>query len=194
MMNFDNEIRNFGLDNKVPITKDDTLTFLIETIDRYNAKNILEIGTAIGYGCIAMAEYSSCEHIDTVELNKDRYDIATQNVKNKHLDDKITIFHQDALEYISNTDKKYDLVYLDGPKGQYINYLPHLVKLLNPNGIIFADNLHFHGMVTGEIPVSRGCRSMIRGLHRYIDEVTTNPIFDTTIYNIGDGVGVSRLK
>ena len=85
-------------------------------------------------------------------------------------------------------------MYLDGPKGQYINYLPLIVKLLNPNGIIFADNLFFHGMVTGEIPVSKGCRAMIKGLKNYINEITTNPIYDSQILEIGDGIGITKLK
>ena len=87
------------------------------------------------------------------------------------------------------------MVYLDGPKGQYINYLPLLTKLLNPNGIIFADNLNFHGMVTGEIEITRGCRSMIKGLKNYIAEITTNPIYETKLHtSIGDGVGITKLK
>jgi len=72
--------------------------------------------------------------------------------------------------------------------------LPLLTNLLNSNGIIFADNLNFHGMVTGEIPVTRGCRAMIKGLKNYIEEVTTNPIYETQLYKeIGDGVGVTRI-
>ena len=88
----------------------------------------------------------------------------------------------------------YSINMIEQRKGQYINYLPYLTKLLNKGGIIFADNLHFHGMVTGEIPITRGCRAMIKGLKRYIEEITTNDIYDTTIYDIGDGVGVTILK
>ena len=101
----------------------------------------------------------------------------------------------DAKEYLTLCNKKYDFVYLDGPKGQYINYLPLIEKLLNPNGIIFADNLNFHGMVTGEIPVTKGCRAMIKGLKNYINEITTNSKYESEIYtNIGDGVGITRIK
>ena len=91
-------------------------------------------------------------------------------------------------------NKKYDFIYLDGPKGQYINYLPYLINILNPKGIIFADNLYFHGMVTGKIPVSRGCRAMIKGLHKYIDEIKSNPKLATQILDIGDGIGISQKK
>ena len=188
------DMKSYALENKVPITKDDTISFVCETIDKYKAKQVLEIGTAIGFGSIVMASETSLEHIDTLEIDETRYNEAIKNIENYQLSDRITVHLIDAKEYLVKCTKKYDLVYLDGPKGQYINYLPHIVKLLNPNGIIIADNLHFHGMVTGAIPVTRGCRAMIKGLKKYIDEITTNSIFDTKILNIGDGVGFTMIK
>lgn len=194
MIKLDKEIKKYGNENKVPITKDDTLSFLIQTINENGSKQILEIGTAIGFGSIAMAENTNCEHIDTVEIDEERFNIANKNIQEKGLENKISTHLIDAKEFLLNCKKKYDFVYLDGPKGQYINYLPLITNILNPNGIIFADNLHFHGMVTGEIPVTKGCRAMIRGLHKYIDEITSNQIYESKIYNIGDGVGVTKLK
>ena len=167
---------------------------MLETINNHNSKQVLEIGTAIGYGCIAMAEFTNCEHIDTLEKDEERFKIANENINSKNLQNKITTHLCDAKDYLMNCQKKYDFIYLDGPKGQYITYLPYLVKLLNKNGIIFADNLHFHGMVTGEIPVTKGCRAMIKGLKNYINEITTNDMFESEIFNIGDGVGVTKLK
>ena len=194
-MKIDKEIRQYGKENKVPITLDDTLSFLLETINKNQSKQILEIGTAIGYGSITMAENTECEHIDTLEIDQERFNVANENIKSKQLESKISTHLIDAKEYLTNCKKKYDFVYLDGPKGQYINYLPLIVNILNPNGIIFADNLNFHGMVTGEIPVSKGCRAMIKGLKNYINEITTNPMFDTVLYTeLGDGVGVTKLK
>ena len=194
-MQIDKDIREYGKSNRVPITLDDTLLFLIQTINENNSKHILEIGTAIGFGCISMATNTECEHIDTLEIDEERFNIANQNIKRKGLENKITTHLTDAMEYLKNCNKKYDFIYLDGPKGQYINYLPYLIKILNKGGIIFADNLNFHGMVTGEIPVTKGCRAMIKGLKNYISEITTNHNLETQIFtNIGDGVGVSRLK
>jgi len=188
------DIKEYGLNHNVPISKDDTLCFLLETIEKNNCKDILEIGTAIGYSSITMATKTNCTHIDTLEIDEERFNIANLNIKNANLINKITTHLVDAKIYLENCQKKYDFVYLDGPKGQYINYLPLIVKLLNPNGIIFADNLFFHGMVTGEIPVSKGCRAMIKGLKNYIKEITTNPIYDSQILEIGDGIGITKLK
>lgn len=192
MINLDKDMKEYGKNHKVPISLDDTLDFLIKTINDSNSKHILEIGTAIGYSSIAMAENTNCISIDSVELDYSRYLLAKENVAKHNLQDRITLYNEDALEYIKNSDKTYDFIYLDGPKGQYINYLPYLMKILKVNGIIFADNLYFHGMVTGAIPVSKGCRAMIKGLHKYIDEINSNPNLDTKIYDIGDGIGISK--
>lgn len=192
MINIDNDLKEYGKNHKVPISLDDTLDFLIKTINDSNSKYILEIGTAIGYSSIAMAENTDCIRIDSVEIDQSRYLLAKDNVARHNLLNRISLYNGDALEYIKNTNKTYDFIYLDGPKGQYINYLPHLMKILKINGIIFADNLYFHGMVTGSIPVSKGCRAMIKGLHRYIDEINSNPNLDTKIYDIGDGIGISK--
>jgi predicted O-methyltransferase YrrM len=108
--------------------------------------------------------------------------------------DKIDAKLIDARLYIDECDKKFDLIYLDGPKGQYINYLPKLLQLLNPNGCIIADNIFFHGMVTGEIVTPTSCRSMINGLRQYVDEVTHNPKLESHIYQLGDGICVTKLK
>lgn len=192
MINLDKDMKEYGKNHKVPISLDDTLDFLIKTINNSNSKHILEIGTAIGYSSIAMAENTNCISIDSVELDHSRYLLAKENVAKHNLQDRIALYNEDALEYIKNSDKTYDFIYLDGPKGQYINYLPYLMKILKVNGIIFADNLYFHGMVTGAIPVSKGCRAMIKGLHKYIDEINSNPNLDTKIYDIGDGIGISK--
>lgn len=194
-MKINQDIKQFGNTHKVPITLDDTLCFLCQTIDQYNCKSVLEIGTAIGFGSITMATNTHLDHIDTVELDDERYTIAVENVLNEGLGDKISIHHMDAMSYIQQCNKQYDLIYLDGPKGQYINYLPYLKCLMHKGSVLVADNLNFHGMVTGEIPVTRGCRSMIKGLHRYIDAITIDSDLDTIIYrDLGDGVGVSILK
>ncbi len=188
------EIKKFGKENNVPISLDDTLSFLLSTININNCKQILEIGTAIGYSSIAMATNANCEHIDTVEIDASRYNIAVKNIAEANKQDKITPYLMDAMEYLKTCTKKYDLIYLDGAKNQYVHYLPYLKQILNPDGIIFADNLYFHGMVLGKTKVTTGCRAMIKSLHQYIAEITTDPTLDSLIYEIGDGVGITKLK
>ena len=187
-------LKEFAKQNNVPISKDDTMEFIIKTINENNFKQILEIGTAIGFGSINMAKNTNCFHIDTVEIDEKTYIIAKENVIQNKVDDKVTLHNIDAKIYIENCDKKYDFIYLDGPKGQYINYLPQLLNLLNEKGIIIADNIFFHGMVTNEIETPPSCRSMIKGLHNFVDFITTNENLNSHIYNIGDGVALIKKK
>lgn len=187
------EIREYGEKNDVPISKEDTLNFLLTTIKENKYKQVLEIGTAIGYATIAFAFLDCVKQVESVEKDENRFNLARENIEKSGLKNKITIYNMDAKIFLQNNEKTYDFIYLDGPKGQYINYLPYLLKMLNKNGILVADNLFFHGMVTGEIPVTKGCRSMIKGLKNYIQEINTNPNLKTEILNIGDGLGITKL-
>lgn len=193
-MQIDENIKSFGKQNKVPISLDDTLCFLCKTIMEENSKQILEIGTAIGFSSITMADNTPCQHIDTLEIDADRYQEAKKNIASHNLQDKITPYLIDAIDYLKTCKKTYNLIYLDGPKGQYINYLPYLINILEPNGIIIADNLFFHGMVTGKIPITKGCRAMIKGLKNYINAIQNHPNLVSRILDIGDGLGISRKK
>lgn len=178
--------------NNVPITKDETIEFIVNYINQNNVKTILEIGTAIAYGSINMAMCDSVTSITTLEIDTNSYREALNNIAKYNLLDKIDARLIDAKWYIEECDKKFDLIYLDGPKGQYINYLPRLLELLNPDGTIIADNIFFHGMATGEIVTPASCRSMVNGLRLYVDEVTHNEKLQSHIYQIGDGICVTR--
>ncbi len=190
-MKMDKDIQKYGIEHKVPITLEDTLSFLCKNINENNYKQVLEIGTAIGFGSITMAENTNLVHLDSVEIDEKMFNIASKNVNNHNLQNKITLYNCDAINYLKQCTKKYNFIYLDGPKGQYINYLPYLINLLSKGGMLIADNLYFHGMVTGKIPISKGCRAMIKGLKKYIEEIKSNPNLHSTILDIGDGVGVS---
>lgn len=187
-------LKLYAKQNNVPITKDDTMEFIVDYINQNNVKTILEIGTAIAFGSISMAMCESVTHITTLEIDTTNYREALNNIAKHNMLDKIDARLIDAKWYLQECDQKFDLIYLDGPKGQYINYLPRLLELLNPNGTIIADNIFFHGMATGEIVTPSSCRSMVNGLRQYVDEVTHNPKLETHIYQLGDGVCVTKLK
>ena len=185
-------LKVYAEQNDIPITKDDTMNFIVDYINQHKVQTVLEIGTAIAFGSINMALCDSVKSVETVEISTDNYRQALNNIAKYNLLDKINAHLIDAKQFIDECDEKYDLIYLDGPKGQYINYLPRLLELLNPNGTIIADNIFFHGMVTGEIPTPASCRSMVNGLRRYVDEVTHNPKLESHIYHMGDGICVTK--
>ena len=114
--NFNKEIYDYGHKFGVPISLNDTLTFLCDTINKHGCKQVLEIGTAIGYGSISISQNTCAEHIDTLEIDPERIKVAKDfltknNVKN------VTIFEGNAINYLKTCTKKYDFVYMDGPRG-----------------------------------------------------------------------------
>lgn len=185
------DIKKIGKDLHLPITLDETLEFLIDTIKKNNAKNILEIGSAVGYSAIAMAE-CGVKHIDTVEIDTERAKTAKENVKIENYDNIINVINADAKNFLDECTNKYDFVYLDGPKGQYVNYLDKLIECTKIGGIIFADNVLFKGMVRGSMPVAHGVKAMIKNLRLYLDKIENHPKLKTEIFEIGDGVSISK--
>ena len=127
--------------NNIPITKDETMKFIVDYINNNKVQTILEIGTAIAYGSINMALCDSVKKVTTLEIDTNNYREALNNIAKYNLLSKIDARLIDAKWYLQECDQKFDLIYLDGPKGQYINYLPILLKLLNTNGAIIADNI-----------------------------------------------------
>lgn len=185
-------IKDYAKINKVPIALDDTLSFLLKTINNNKFEEILEIGTAIGYSAINMANLDNVKHIDTLEIDPDRAKIAQININNEKLSEKIKIYLLDAKLFLENSKKTYDFIFLDGPKGQYINYIDYCLQILNIGGIIFVDNIYFKGMVNGKIPVSKGVRSLVRHLQEFLTYIYTIDGIEVNEFDIGDGVCIIK--
>ncbi len=188
----DIELRKYAKENKVPIIQDEGLEFLRQMIILKDCKRVLEIGTAIGYSSIQMAKLGVI--VDTIEINENMYNLAKENVKKAKYEDKINIFFADALELDINLLKKYDLIFIDAAKAQYINFFNKYKVLLNDKGIIITDNLLFHGLVLEENIESRNLRQLVNKIKKYNEWLMEQNDFDTTIYNIGDGVALSIKK
>ena len=190
--NLDIELRDYAKKNEVPIIQDEGLHFLRQVIMLKKCTNILEIGTAIGYSAIQMAKLGVS--VDTIEINTDSYNIALDNVKKANLSDKITIYNEDALLIDISKLKKYDLIFIDAAKAQYINFFNKFKVLLTDNGVILTDNLLFHGLVLETEFKSRNLRQLVNKIRKYNEWLLEQDDFDTTIYNIGDGVALSIKK
>ena len=179
--------------NNVPIMMKDGIEFLTNYIKENNVKNILEIGSAIGYSAIRMALVSDDIYITTIERDKVRYDEAVKNIKEANLGNQINIILDDAFNV--DIDFKFDLIFIDAAKAQYIKFFEKFKNNLSPDGVIVSDNLKFHGLVTTSEKIeSRNVRQLVRKLKNYIDFLENNSEFETTFYDLGDGVAVSRRK
>ena len=189
-----NELEEYAYKNNVPIMQKDGIEFLTNYIKENNIKNILEIGSAIGYSAIKMALVRDDINVTTIERDKDRYDIAVQNINNFNLSNRINIINSDALE-IELTDK-YDLIFIDAAKSQYIKFFEKFDKNLNIGGVVVSDNLSFHGLVEDDSKTNnRNTKQLVRKIRKYIDYLKENDNYKTIFYELGDGVAVSiKLK
>jgi len=187
------DIVEYAQINGVPIIKDEGLAFLITLLMTKKPKRILEIGTAIGYSASLMALYSEAI-IDTMEIDENSFKVAQNNVKSLGLEKRINLFLGDALTLKEMVkDNQYDLVFIDGPKGQYINFFELYEPLLLKGGVVVTDNLYFHDLLFEEIE-SKNLYSLVRKIDNYNQYLIERKDYETHIFNIGDGIGVSIKK
>ena len=187
------DFKGFNKDEYVPILRDESISFLFRLVQKLEPKNILEIGTYIGYSASIMLTASLNSKLETVEIKEENASWARENLK--EFGDRAVVFCDDAknlIEKLCQDKKKYDFIFLDGPKGQYIRYFPILKELLNVNGYLVADNVYFHGMVKMEGKIPHKHRSIVNNLRKFIDAISTDKDFETKIFEIGDGVSVSK--
>ncbi|MBP3766314.1 MAG: O-methyltransferase [Bacilli bacterium] len=187
------KMEEYAIENNIPIMMKDGIEFLTNYIKENNVKNILEIGSAIGYSAIRMALVSSDIYVTTIERDETRYNEAIKNIKEANLGNQINIILDDAFNV--DIDFKFDLIFIDAAKAQYIKFFEKFKNNLSSDGVIVSDNLKFHGLVdTTEHIESRNVRQLVRKLKNYIDFLENNKEFETTFYDLGDGVAVSRKK
>lgn len=187
------ELEKYALENNVPIMEKEGIDFLTDYIKEHKIKKILEIGSAIGYSAIKMALVNEDIVVTTIERDTQRYKEAVKNIKNFKLNTRINIINEDALEI--NLSDKYDMIFLDAAKGQYINFFNKFCDNLNSNGVIITDDLSFHGMVEGKtITNNRNTKQLIRKIQKYIDFLKANEDFTTEFYQIGDGISVTKKR
>ena len=179
--------------NNIPIMQKEGIEFLTNYIKENNVKTILEIGSAIGYSAIKMALIDKNITITTIERDKERYDLAMNNISNLNLNNQIEIFNEDAL--IFDTDKKYDLIFIDAAKAQYIKFFEKYKKNLNENGTIISDNLEFHGLVKNKEQIkNRNTLQLVKKIEKYVNFLKDNDEFETEFIKLGDGIGISKRK
>lgn len=195
MKEFILEMEEYAKDKNVPIIEKDSITFLMKYIKLNNVKNILEIGSAIGYSSILMASVSEDVKVTTIERDEARYMECLKNVKKCNMDKKINVVYQDALEVNLTDQVKYDLIFIDAAKGQYIKFFEKFKYFLAKGGIIVTDNLKFHGYVGKSDTIeSKNLRQLVTKIENYVEFLKSNEEFDTHFYDIGDGLSVSVRK
>lgn len=189
------EMENYAKEKNVPIIEKDSIAFIMKYIKANNIKNILEIGSAIGYSAILMASSNQDTKVTTIERDNERYMECLKNVKKAGLEKKINVVFQDALELNLAENNVYDLIFIDAAKGQYIKFFEKFQYFLAPKGAIITDNLNFHGLVgKSETIESKNLKSLVEKIEKYVEYLKENEEFDTKFYELGDGISISFRK
>lgn len=193
-LNIDERIsarRADALSRGIPVADDETLNFLLLTLAATRPKRILEIGTAVGLSSVAMLLACPSARLTTMELEEERYTEAKENFADFDVSDRVNAYLGDAGEILAMMDGEYDFVFLDGPKAQYEKYLFDLKRLMKKGALLFADDVLLYGWVSGEEPTPQKRHSIVDKIRSYLETVTKDPEFITSVLNVGDGVALS---
>lgn len=193
---FLDEIEKHALETQVPIIRKSMQSLLKFLLTLAKPKNILEVGTAIGFSALLMDEYSpeGC-HITTIEKYEKRIPVALENFKRAGAEEHITLLEGDATDILRKLNGSYDLIFMDAAKGQYINFMPDILRLLAPGGLLISDNVLQDGdIIESRFAVTRRNRTIHARMRDYLYELKHHPDLETVILPVGDGVTLSMKK
>lgn len=191
-----NAIEKEALADGVPIIRKEMGNLLKVLLLLKQPVNILEVGTAVGYSSVLMSEYmpENC-HITTIENYEKRIPVARDNFKRAGKDDVITLLEGDAMDILKKLQGTYDFIFMDAAKGQYINFLPELLRLMPKDGLLISDNVLQEGnIVESRYGVTRRNRTIHTRMREYIYTLTHSEELVTSVVPIGDGITLSVKK
>ena len=177
----------------VPIIRREMQSFLKVLLMLKTPARVLEVGTAVGFSALLMSEYVPEEsRITTIENYEKRIPVARENFRRAGKEDQITLIEGDAAEVLKTLDGPYDFIFMDAAKGQYIHYLPDILRLLPPGGCLVSDNVMQDGdVIESRFAVERRNRTIHARMREYLYELKHNEALTTSIVPLGDGVAVS---
>ncbi|MCL1901632.1 MAG: class I SAM-dependent methyltransferase [Firmicutes bacterium] len=182
-----NDIKKECIVEGFPIISDEALELLSLCLKLKQPKAVLEIGTAIGYSAGAILSSCHC-FLTTVEIKESSFLRAKENLTKLGLIDRSKLICVDASDYLVNLTAKFDFIFLDGPKGQYNNYLPYLLDALEKGGVLFCDNTKFHGIVDGNVIPLRRDRTIMNNMREFTENLKRNKSLTVYEFNISDGI------
>jgi predicted O-methyltransferase YrrM/collagenase-like PrtC family protease len=196
-MIFFDELEQSARERNIPVMQKEGILFLIEQIKKHKGQSLLEIGSAIGYSSMMMVSNVKGLKVETIERNDACYKEACEHIKAHHLEDRITIYHDDALLFDDQTLKNapYDIIFIDAAKAQYRKFFEKYVPYLKDDGVVIVDNLDFHGMIhhVDEIE-NRNTRALVRKIGRFRNWIRHNRDYAVEYFDVGDGVCLITKK
>jgi predicted O-methyltransferase YrrM len=188
-----NQIEKEALLDQVPIVRKEMQTFLKLLLALHKPAKILEVGTAVGFSAILMAEYNPvCCDITTIENYEKRIPIAKENFLRAGKEKQITLYEGDATDILKQLDGTYDFIFMDAAKGQYIHFLPDIMRLLKSGGVLISDNVLQDGdIIESRFAVTRRNRTIHKRMREYLYALTHHDALTTSVLPIGDGITMS---
>ena len=185
-----NEIEKIAIDTQVPVIRKSMQSLLKFLLALLKPRNILEVGTAIGFSALLMSEYGPKDcHITTIEKYEKRIPVAKENFKKYGREGRITLLEGDASDILRELNDSYGMIFMDAAKGQYIHFLPEVLRLLAPGGILISDNVLQDGeIIESRFAVTRRNRTIHARMRDYLYELKHMPGLETVILPVGDGV------
>lgn len=190
---FLDKLERYAMETNVPIIRKDMQGFLKLLLAINKPKQILEVGTAIGFSALLMKEYAPEDcHITTIEKYEKRIPMARENFKEAGKEEYITLLEGDAADILQTLSGSYDFIFMDAAKGQYIHFLPDILRLLPAGGLLVSDNVLQDGdIIESRFAVTRRNRTIHARMRDYLYELKHNEQLETAILPVGDGVAVS---
>lgn len=192
------ELEKYSIETNVPVIRPQMQSLLKLLVTWGRPARILEVGTAVGFSALLMSEYAPKEcRITTIEKYEKRIPIARENFKKAGKADCITLLEGDAAEILAalKEDGVYDLIFMDAAKGQYINFLPDILRLLSPTGLLVSDNVLQEGeLIESKYAVIRRNRTIHNRMREYLYQLTHCEELETTILPIADGITLSAKR
>ncbi|MDD3402714.1 MAG: O-methyltransferase [Hespellia sp.] len=187
------EIETEAIANEVPIIRKEMQSFLSVLLKMRKPMRILEVGTAVGFSALLMSESVSEEcKITTIEKYEKRIPIARENFKRMGREHQITLLEGDALEVMQGLEESYDFIFMDAAKAQYIYYMPEVLRLLAPGGVLVSDNVLQDGdIIESRFAVERRNRTIHSRMREYLYALKHEELLTTSIIPLGDGVALS---
>ncbi len=184
--------RKIAKENGNPILRDKSLELLLKTATENNAQNILEIGTNVGLSGIALLKQLPSAKLTGIEIDEATRKLALENYKAFGVEKRAKIFLGDAKEILPMLSGEYDFIFLDGPKGQYVQYLSMIMPLLKKGGILFADNVLHRGFVGGKVKTPRRHMTIKHSLEGFLHYLTNTKGLETQVIDLEDGVSITK--
>ena len=190
------ELEAFAKSTQVPVIRKEMQSLMRTLLVMNKPKRILEVGTAIGFSALFMSEFMPEDgHITTIEKYEKRIPIARENFKKFHKEDKITLLEGDAGEILKELEGPFDFIFMDAAKGQYIHFLPDVLRILAPSGVLLSDNVLQDGnIIESKFAVTRRDRTIHKRMREYLYTLKNHEQLETAILTLGDGAALSVKK